>query len=408
MIKLIIIFIIAAHPHIEVYFQSDTLSRKLAYFIGGAHNSLDICFHQFYEDEVIDSTLAAWNRGVNVRVITEHDYINYYGVQRLKNAGIPVIDEGYGANTTLHRMHNKFIVRDFRNADTTDDMLWMGSFNASGTTMADNAIIIKSPALARIFEIEFNQMWGDTDNTPNPAYSLTGSNKYDQSPYHNVIVDNILISAYFSPYNRISNIVLDLINEANHEIDFLMFTFTRYSIYSAMGTRYSNGIFVYGVLEGQQDYNRNAYDYFQAHHIPVYYDNFNSGNGTYLHDKIMITDDSIVFTGSYNFTYAADTSNDESVLILHSPEVAELYKEEFIRRYNETGHTYEIKELSQHIPYTNKSICVMTQKDFALFLKHHKKTVYRLDGQRIFNTHKFTGIIFYKEDNVWKRALIIK
>ena len=408
MLNLMAIIVFAVHPDIQVYFQSDTLSKKLSYFIGEAQSSLDICFHQFYDEEVVDSTLSAWQRGVKIRVMTEYDYSDYYGVQRLKDAGIPVIDEGYGANTTAHRMHNKFIVRDYRDNDTTNDILWMGSFNASGTTMADNVMVIKSAALSHIFEVEFNQMWGDTDDTPNPAYSRTGSNKYDQNSYHEVIVDNISISAYFSPYNRISNFVLDLINQSTHEIDFLMFTFTNYSIYDAMGTKHTYGIYVYGVLEGQQDYNRSAYDYFQAHNIPVYYDNFNSGNGTYLHDKIMIIDDSIVLTGSYNFTHSADTSNDESVLIVHSPEIANLYKTEFIKRYNETGHIYDVNEFSpfKHSPNL-KTVC-MNQKDFITFFRQHRGFVFHTDGRIIHNPNLFRGIALFKEKGTWEKVLVIK
>ena len=410
MFNFIAIFLLASTPNIQVYFQSDTLCKKLARFVEEAQSSLDICCHQYYDEEVVDSTLSAWQRGVKIRIITEYDYSDYYGIQRLKDAGIPVIDEGYGANTVAHRMHNKFIIRDYRDADTANDITWVGSFNASGTTMADNVLVIKSHALSHIFEVEFNQMWGDTDDTPNPAYSRTGSNKYDQNAYHEVSVDGIDISAYFSPYNRISNLVLDLINQTTYEMDFLMFTFTNYSIYDAMGIRYSDGIIVYGVLEGQQDYNRSAYDYFQAHNIPVYYDNFNSGNGTYLHDKILIIDDSIVLTGSYNFTLSADTSNDESVLVVHSPEIANIYKTEFINRYNETGHIYDVHEFAHHSKLfsTHSHVILMNEKSFSEFYQKHHSFVFRVDGRIIHNPHIFKGIALYRENGIWKRVLVIK
>ncbi len=186
-----------------------------------------------------------------------------------------------------------------------------------------------------------------------------------------------------------------------------MFTFTNYSIYDAMGTRYNNGVKVFGVLEGQQDYNRSAYDYFQAHNIPVYYDNFNSGNGSYLHDKVLIIDDSIVLTGSYNYTLAADTSNDESFVIVHSPEIASLYKNEFIQRYNETGHTYDIRESRKAI-ITKNATDLLNTREFLSIYKKHKGFVFRLDGRIIHNPYTFKGIALYKDKKVWKRALITK
>ena len=50
-----------------------------------------------------------------------------------------------------------------------------------------------------------------------------------------------------------------------------------------------------------------------------------------MHHKVIIVDGQIVITGSYNFSKSAKTRNDENTLILHNPEIAELYIEEFER-----------------------------------------------------------------------------
>ena len=55
------------------------------------------------------------------------------------------------------------------------------------------------------------------------------------------------------------------------------------------------------------------------------------GNPKSMHHKVIIIDGEIVVTGSYNFSKSAKTKNDENTLILHSPEIAELYIEEFER-----------------------------------------------------------------------------
>jgi len=48
-----------------------------------------------------------------------------------------------------------------------------------------------------------------------------------------------------------------------------------------------------------------------------------------MHHKVFVVDGSTVITGSYNFSNAADESNDENVVIIHNAEVAQYYTEEF-------------------------------------------------------------------------------
>jgi phosphatidylserine/phosphatidylglycerophosphate/cardiolipin synthase-like enzyme len=55
------------------------------------------------------------------------------------------------------------------------------------------------------------------------------------------------------------------------------------------------------------------------------------GNRYGMHHKVIIIDGRIVVTGSYNFSNNAKTRNDENTLIIHDPEIAEFYREEFAR-----------------------------------------------------------------------------
>jgi phosphatidylserine/phosphatidylglycerophosphate/cardiolipin synthase-like enzyme len=52
-----------------------------------------------------------------------------------------------------------------------------------------------------------------------------------------------------------------------------------------------------------------------------------------MHHKLILIDDSIVITGSYNFTNSAETRNDENVIILFNTEAAARYLDEFWRVY---------------------------------------------------------------------------
>ncbi len=54
-----------------------------------------------------------------------------------------------------------------------------------------------------------------------------------------------------------------------------------------------------------------------------------------LHHKVIIIDETVVVTGSLNFSNNAADSNDENVLILADAGIAGLYLEEFERRWAE-------------------------------------------------------------------------
>jgi phosphatidylserine/phosphatidylglycerophosphate/cardiolipin synthase-like enzyme len=59
------------------------------------------------------------------------------------------------------------------------------------------------------------------------------------------------------------------------------------------------------------------------------------GNPDILHDKVFIIDNSIVVTGSFNFSKNAVSDNNENVLIIHNPAIAQAYLDEFNRRWAE-------------------------------------------------------------------------
>ena len=89
------------------------------------------------------------------------------------------------------------------------------------------------------------------------------------------------------------------------------------------------GVEVAGVMEESQvRSNANGkYDLLRAAGIDVRLD----GNSRNMHHKVILVDDELVITGSYNFSYNAENVNDENMLILSDRELARLYLEEFDR-----------------------------------------------------------------------------
>jgi phosphatidylserine/phosphatidylglycerophosphate/cardiolipin synthase-like enzyme len=93
------------------------------------------------------------------------------------------------------------------------------------------------------------------------------------------------------------------------------------------------GVTVSGVMDKNQITSSPStqYDNFQQAGLDIRKD----GNPGLMHDKVIIIDRMIVITGSYNFTKSADTINDENVVILFSPDVAEQFLQEFQKIFNQ-------------------------------------------------------------------------
>jgi len=85
---------------------------------------------------------------------------------------------------------------------------------------------------------------------------------------------------------------------------------------------------------------------------PVYLDN---QPGT-MHSKYMLIDadmpssDPIVETGSYNYSTAATTGNDENFLLLFDSLIANQYLQDFTKRYSLAGGTISVEQISSVIP----------------------------------------------------------
>ena len=57
--------------------------------------------------------------------------------------------------------------------------------------------------------------------------------------------------------------------------------------------------------------------------------------GDKLHHKFAVIDDHTVIVGSHNWSHAANTTNDETLMVIHNPTVAAHFSREFERLYRE-------------------------------------------------------------------------
>jgi phosphatidylserine/phosphatidylglycerophosphate/cardiolipin synthase-like enzyme len=308
------------YPDDDTYHHGG-LDEELVAVIGQAEASVDVAAYDFDLERVADALIAAHQRGVKVRFVTDSDNADEDAVRDLRRAGIPVVEDKRDSGL----MHDKFVVID-------EVWVWTGSWNLTenGTYRNNNnAVLIASPALAENYTVEFEEMFSDQfgptspAGTPNPRVIITA--ELGEGLSKQIEVEN-----YFAPEDGVAAQIIAEIQGAQSRVRFIAFTFTSDEIADAMLGRARAGIVVQGVIEGRNaESNYSQYDRLRREIHDILLD----GNPYIMHHKVIIIDDETVILGSYNFTASAEESNDENVLIIHDTEVAALFTEEFGRVY---------------------------------------------------------------------------
>jgi phosphatidylserine/phosphatidylglycerophosphate/cardiolipin synthase-like enzyme len=281
--------------------------------IDSARQSLDVAAYSLTLDSVRNALIDAHKRGVAVRMVMESDNMDSTDVQKVMEAGIPIIgDRREGL------MHNKFMVID-------RSEVWTGSMNFtdSGTYRDNNNLIhIRSSDLAENYTTEFEEMF--TDDLFGPDLGTT-------TPYPDLTIDGTRIESFFSPDDHPAAHVTELLENAQESIHFLAFSFTTDDFGDALISRAKAGVTVSGVMEADQVRTNQGteYDKLRQGGLDVHLD----GNPDYMHHKVFIIDGKIVVFGSYNFSASAETRNDENLLVIYSPELAGQFLQEFQRVY---------------------------------------------------------------------------
>ncbi len=297
---------------------SNSIEQKLIDKINAAQVSIHIVAFEFNLTPVAEALIAAHQRGVDVRWVTDDEN----GLEAdsepeagqftlLRGAGIEVRSDDRSA-----LMHDKFWIFD-------GETVWTGSTNITVNAIFkqnNNVIVIHSPEVAGMYEREFQEMWDG-------QFGPTSPSTLDQQ---SVIVEGTPIHVLFSAEDGVVDRIIAFVQGAQTSIRFLAFSFTDYPLADAMRQRAAAGVDVAGVFEkvGSETESAELRTLFCAQ-IPVRQD----GNGSFMHDKLIIVDNRIVITGSLNFSSSADEDNDENVIIIDNAEIAALYVQEFERVY---------------------------------------------------------------------------
>lgn len=319
----------------QVFFTAPTGSGNRANYVGGidtqvadalnqVQRTLDIAAFELNNPTITAAILAAHQRGVTVRMVTDDEH----GIEskdttlgQLTAAGIPVIDDNRSA-----LMHNKFMILD-------STIVLTGSYNYTINDTYrnnNNLLMFRSQKMVQDFQNEFNKMF---------EQKQFGSSKPSNTPFASFTQDGTAIQVLFAPEDRVVAALAVALSSATTSIRFMAFSFTLDDIAGVMQQKAQQGVIINGIFETTGSETRTS------ELTPLLCSGLamrQDGNPFVMHHKVFIIDDKTVVAGSFNFSTGARDSNDENMLIITDPDLALQYVEEFNRRWAESKQPTKI------------------------------------------------------------------
>lgn len=149
------------------------------------------------------------------------------------------------------------------------------------------------------------------------------------------------VSSYFSKDNgKPDQQLIKVIGNSKSTLDIAIYSLTKENIVDAIIQAKKSGVNVRLITDRIESKSKSESKQLQRLKdagVPI---KINSHKGL-MHEKITISDKSIVTTGSYNYTTAATKSNDEVLVVLNDSSSAQQFESEFERMWNDTKNFKE-------------------------------------------------------------------
>jgi phosphatidylserine/phosphatidylglycerophosphate/cardiolipin synthase-like enzyme len=320
---------------------------QLVKFIQGARHSLDVAIYDMRNANVLKAL-----KGVSGKVQLQILYDNGKAggssttvdpkasstAQAINAAGLKAFAHPVNEKSG-HLMHDKFIVRD-------GSSVWSGSgnFTNGGLLLQDNNFfLLDSPAIAAAY----SKIFGDLGS---PGHSASHTARVASSPTK-VKIGNISVTIFFSTQvgatEGIEAEIQSRLKGAKRIRAIMMLVSDPGILASLLACKEKD---IQGVLDPHEmkvvmKNKTTDPNFWFANGDPRFVAaNSHAFNGTgdkndFMHNKVMIIDDKVVITGSYNFSENAE-ANDENLLIFESASLAGAYNKYFdalFAQYQKTG-----------------------------------------------------------------------
>ncbi|MGB1032658.1 MAG: phospholipase D-like domain-containing protein, partial [Flavobacteriales bacterium] len=306
-------------------------------YIESATQTLDIAMYDWHEipSALIDAINTAHAQGILVRIVTDSEIENT-ALADLASA-LPVV---FGTDEGI--MHDKFLIID---VDLITAKVVGGSTNWTDSNLGwdfNNIVTIEDQSLARAYTLEFNEMFGSSDGTPNPLFSRFGAEKLDNTP-HKFEIGEIPVELYFSPSDGATAQMVEHLHAAESRIDFGIMVFTENSLGNSMLAAH-NSVEVSGIID-YVEFNGSEFNLLVDGGVDVL-DYMNEDgtqwpDGPVFHHKYCMIDHAvedenpILITGSHNWSASAENINDENTLIIFDHSLANQFYQEYTQRRQE-------------------------------------------------------------------------
>jgi len=291
--------------------------------------------------------------------ITPEEISQRDGLAIVQNAKIPWIDDTADGSKGSSLMHHKFVVVDHRFVIITSANFTLsdtyGDFsNPSSLGNANNLLKIDSPELAKLITEEFNLMWGDgVGGKPDSKFGVRKPVRKPQT----IILGNSKVTVHFSPISPTepwsissNGLIAKTLAASTKTVDLALFVFSDQQLANILEERHNQNVQIRALIEPQFAYRpySEALDmmgFALSNHCKYEVDNRPWKNpistvgvpilpkGDLLHDKFAVIDNKTVITGSHNWSKAANHGNDETLIVIENPTVANHFQREFDRLY---------------------------------------------------------------------------
>lgn len=142
-------------------------------------------------------------------------------------------------------------------------------------------------------------------------------------------------SAFTQADQHPEKLLIGVIDSAKTSLDIAIYSLTYPDIVSAIKRAKQRGVDVRIITDEIQSKGKSQIEALKilgSSKIPMK-QNKHSG---LMHLKVTIADNKVVTTGSYNYSKAASTTNDEVLLVIRDETIAKSFEEQFQRMWNDT------------------------------------------------------------------------
>ncbi len=376
--------------------QGDDLEAAVIEAIRAAKREILVAVQELTLPAIADALIERHRSGVQVRVVLEHQYRQPWRLQhpaglpphaqkrlkRLKRlghrdavhlldvAGVPVIDDTADGSSGSGLMHHKFVVID-------QQQVVMGSANFTSSGIhgdggaahtrgnVNHLLLINSRELAELFHSEFALLWGDgPGGQPDSRFGL----KKASPGARTVTLEQQQLRVLFSPHRKTDarsglQLIKQELQQARKTIDLALFVFSAQELADVLTAKEQEGVQIRLLVDPGFAY-RSYSELLDmlGKQLPDHRCVIETGNkpwrspittagvpqlprGDKLHHKFAVIDNRTVITGSFNWSPSAAHRNDETLLVIESPQLAAHFSREMDRLWDhaQLGITPKLK-----------------------------------------------------------------